>query len=46
MAVIAGGVVGGLAGFAIIASPVAYAIGVLIAVLCCSSCEGRSEIEM
>ena len=42
---IAGGVVGGLAGSAI-ASLATYAIAVLIAVLCCSSCEGRSEIEM
>ena len=42
---IAGGVVGGSAGLAI-AALVTYAIAVLIAVLCCSSCEGRSEIEM
>ena len=42
---IVGGVVGGLAGLAI-ASLATYAIAVLIAVLCCSSCEGRSEVEM
>ena len=45
VAAIAGGVVGGSAGLAI-ASLATYAIAVLIAVLCCSSCEGRSEIEM
>ena len=42
---IAGGVVGGLAGLAI-GAVATYTIAVLIAVLCCSSCEGRSEIEI
>ena len=44
-AAIGGGVGGGLLGIAI-ASFAIYAIGVLVAVLCYSSCEGRSEIEM
>ena len=42
---IVGGVVGGSAGLAI-GAVATYAIAVLIVVLCCSSCEGRSEIEM
>ena len=42
---IAGGVVGGLAGLTI-GALATYAIAVLIAVVCCSSCEGRSEIEI
>ena len=41
---IAGGVVGGSAGLAI-GALATYAIVVLIAVLCCSSCEGRSEMR-
>ena len=45
VAAIASGVVGGSAGLAI-GALATYAIAVLIAVLCCSSCEGRSEIEM
>ena len=45
VATIAGGVVGGSAGLAIGALAV-YAITVLVAVLCCRSCEGRSEVEM
>ena len=42
---IAGGVVGRSAELAI-GALATYAIAVLIADLCCSSCEGRSEIEM
>ena len=45
VAAIAGGVVGGSAGVAI-AALTTYAIAVLVAILCCSSCKGRSEIEM
>ena len=45
VATIAGAVVGGSAGLAI-GALATYAIAVLIAVLCCSSCEGRSEVEM
>ena len=45
VAAIAVGVVDGSTGLAI-GALATYTIAVLIAVLCCSSCEGRSEIEM
>ena len=42
---IAGGVLGGSAGLAI-GAVATYAVAVLIAVLCCTSYEGRGEIVM